>query len=62
MVNCIEFRSEEDVDVSPYCHSKDVEVLEVELGAGLQAAQARLHAAMVPVIRRLVEIKVSTHK
>ena len=58
MVNCVEFRSEDDADVSPYCHSKDVEVLEVELGAGIQAAQARLHAAMTPVIRKLVEIKV----
>ena len=26
MINCVEFRSEADSDVAPYCHSKDVEV------------------------------------
>ncbi len=58
MVNCVEFRSEEDADVAPYCHSKDVEVMEVDVGAGVQAALARLHAAMLPVIQQLVELRV----
>ncbi|GAX72692.1 hypothetical protein CEUSTIGMA_g148.t1 [Chlamydomonas eustigma] len=57
MISSIEFRNEEDADVAPYCHSKEVEVVEVELGSGVKAAQAKLFAAMTPVIYQLVEMK-----
>ena len=44
------------IPLPPVCPSG--QVLEVELGVGMEAAQASLHAAMMPVIRKLVDIKV----
>jgi ERCC4-related helicase len=54
----VEFRSESDPDVAPYCHSKEVQVIEVQVGAGIKAAQEKVFAAMRPIFQKLVDLQV----
>lgn len=34
MISAVEFRSEDDADVAPYCHSKAVQVSDANWGMG----------------------------
>ena len=48
MINCVEFRSEADSDVAPFCHSKDVEVrVGIYLPCmGVEVGRGAMHACM----------------
>eukprot|EP00798_Chlamydomonas_sp_ICE-L_P008631 gene8631-34076_t len=55
----IQFRCEDDADVAPYCHSRNVEVHEVDAGNGLSVLQGKLNLVMSGLVKKFNEFRVS---